>query len=181
METGHLVDGWKHSKSVLTNIENKKTFNFIAQRVTFMNSSDSAHLTKDSVQSRIDLIDTPDIIGFSQKVSAHSLSSLCEPNLHEHSNINKTDKEIWDKLYLEEYMGLHEETETWDYITEEEYKVLHPVIGNALPSMAISKVKTDENGTPTRAKYYIVVLGNLDPHHWTNINCFAPVLLALDF
>ncbi len=69
-------------------------------------------------------------------------------------------------------MGLHEETETWDYITEEEYQALHPIVGNVLPSMTISKVKTDKNGSPTRAKYQIVVLGNLVPPsdaqtHWS--------------
>ena len=180
METGYLVDGWKNSKSVLTNIENKKTFNFIARRVTFMNSSDPAHLTNNSVQTKIDKINDTEIIGYSRKVSASGLSSLYEPKLHEHSSLNKTDKEIWDRSYLEEYMGLHDETETWDYITEAEYQALRPVIGNALPSMAISKVKTDENGNPTRAKYRIVVLGNLDPHHWTNSDCFAPVLSALE-
>jgi hypothetical protein len=34
--------------------------------------------------------------------------------------------------------------------------------------MAISKIKPDENGSPDHAKYRIVVLGNLDPHDWSN-------------
>ena len=46
--------------------------------------------------------------------------------------------------------------------------------------MAISKVKTDEDGTPKRAKCQIVVLGNLDPYKWNNSDCFAPVLSALE-
>lgn len=145
-----------------------------------MNSSNPTHLTNNSVQSKIDKLETPEIIGFSQKVSAQGLSSLYEPKFHEHSNLNDTDKEIWDKSYLEEYMGLHEETKIWDYITEEEYKALQPVIGKVLPFMAISKVKKDEDGNPTRAKYCIVVLGNLDPYQWTNSDCFAPVLSALE-
>ena len=77
-------------------------------------------------------------------------------------------------------MGLHKDTKTWEYITEDENKALRPIIGNALPSMAISKVKTDEDGTPDRAKYQIVVLGNLDPHKWNNSDCFAPLLSALE-
>ena len=44
--------------------------------------------------------------------------------------------------------------------------------------MAISKIKTDANGASLRAKYRIVVLGNLDPYNWSNNDCFAPVLSA---
>ena len=114
-----------------------------------MNSSDPAHLTDDSVQAKLDKPEPPKIIGFSRKVSAKGLSSPQEPKLHEHAKLNPNDKEIWDKSYLEEYMGLHEDTETWEYITEDEYQALRPIVGTALPSMAISKVKTDENGTPS--------------------------------
>lgn len=38
----------------------------------------------------------------------------------------------------------------------------------------------DENGNPDCAKYHIVVLGNLDPHDWSNRDCFAPVLSSFD-
>ena len=179
LQTWSLIECWRNSKSMLQEIENWKTFNFITRWVTFMNSSDPAHLTNDSVQTKLNKLDDPDIIGFSRKVSAKGLSSLYEPKLHEHSKLNETDKEIWDKSYLEEYMGLHEDTKIWEYITEDEYKALRPIIGNALPSMAISKVKTDEDGTPERAKYWIVVLGNLDHQEWNNSNCFAPILSAL--
>ena len=77
-------------------------------------------------------------------------------------------------------MGLHEVTETWEYTTEDKYKALRPVVRNALPTMAISKVKTNEDGKPERAKYRIVVLGNLDPHNWSNSDCFAPVISPLE-
>ena len=33
---------------------------------------------------------------------------------------------------------------------------------------------------PDRAKYRIVVLGNLDPHNWSSSDCFAPVLSPLE-
>ena len=46
--------------------------------------------------------------------------------------------------------------------------------------MAIAIIKYDENGRPTRAKYRIVALGNLDPHKWTKNDCFAPVLSQLE-
>ena len=65
-------------------------------------------------------------------------------------------------------------------ISEDEYKALSPIVGNALPTMAISKIKTDENGNPTRAKYRRVVLGNLDPHDWNQKDCFAPVISSLE-
>ena len=49
-------------------------------------------------------------------------------------------------------------------------------MGWALPTMAISTIKTDGDRNPVEAKYCIVVLGNLDPHNWSKSNCFAPVL-----
>ena len=54
------------------------------------------------------------------------------------------------------------------------------LLGTTLPTMAISKIKYDEFGKPNRAKYRIVVFGNLDPHSWTKTDCFAPVLSALE-
>ena len=41
--------------------------------------------------------------------------------------------------------------------------------------MAISKVKTNEDGKPEHAKYRIVILLN-----WSNSNCFAPVISPLE-
>ena len=116
----------------------------------------------------------------SRKVSAAALSSNLEPKLHEHHLLPPADKEIWDKSYTEEYLGLHEETQTWEYISEEEYKTLPPTIGNDLPTMAISKIKPDADGNPICAKYHIIVLGNLDPHSWTSADCFAPVISSLE-
>ena len=73
-------------------------------------------------------------------------------------------------------LGLHDDTGTWEYLTEEQYQSLKPIVGKALPTMAISKVKIDSDGVPTRAKYRIVVLSNLDPYNWSNSDCYAPVL-----
>ena len=69
----------------------------------------------------------------------------------------------------------------WEYITENEYKVLQKTVGRALPSMAIATIKRDENGNPTRAKYRLVVLGNLNPNHWSKGDCYAPVMSQLEF
>jgi len=46
--------------------------------------------------------------------------------------------------------------------------------------MAISTVKYDERGSSKRAKYRIVVLGNLDPHLWSKSDCFAPVMSMME-
>jgi len=71
-------------------------------------------------------------------------------------------------LYLEEYLGLHKTTQRWEYICEEGYQALCPAIGNALLSMAISKIKKDKSGNPDHAKYRIVVLGNLEIDDWSS-------------
>ena len=180
MDSKRLVSGWINSKTVLHNIETAKTFNFIARRVTFMKSTNPENLKSESVRNKIKATQSHDLIGFTKKVSAANLSSLYEPKLHEHHKLPTADKEIWDASYLEEYMGLHEDTKTWEYISEKEYQTLRPIVGNALPTMAISKIKTDENGKPVRAKYRIVVLGNLDPHEWSSKDCFAPVISSLE-
>lgn len=39
----------------------------------------------------------------------------------------------------------------------------------------------DENGEYIRAKYKVVVLGNLDPRNWTENNYFAPMMSQLEF
>ena len=76
--------------------------------------------------------------------------------------------------YTEEYMGLYE-IPTWMTITESQYQQIKHLCPNILPSMAVSTIKNDENGLPKRAKYKIVVLGNLDPHNWNKSEVHAPV------
>ena len=171
---------WLQTKTVTSLQETVNTGNIIARRVTFMNTSQPHQLTDKAIQSKFDKTPIPEIIGFANRVSAKNLTSLHEPKLHEHSQLSAADKIIWDQSYLEEYMGLHRDTQTWEYITESEYQDLKKIIGRVLPTMALSKIKKDENGKPDRAKYRIVVLGNLDPHEWTNQECFAPVLSPLE-
>ena len=89
-------------------------------------------------------------------------------------------RDMWDRAYLNEYLGLTKNTNTWEYISEKGYKTLRPITGNDLPSMAISTIKRDEKGNPIRVKYRIVALGNLNPHTWTKIDCFAHVMSQLE-
>ena len=46
--------------------------------------------------------------------------------------------------------------------------------------MAIYTIKYDENNNPYRAKYRIVVLGNLDPNDWIKSDTYAPVLNQIE-
>ena len=85
---------------------------------------------------------------------------------------------IWDAAYDEEHDGLNN-LPTWDIVTEADFKCLHQGV-KALPSMAISTIKYDEHKLPKCAKYHIVVLGNLDYHHWSRESTAAPVISQLE-
>jgi len=50
----------------------------------------------------------------------------------------------------------------------------------ALPTMAIATIKCDSNNRPKRAKYRLVVLGNMDYHTWSKEETSAPVLSQLE-
>jgi hypothetical protein len=96
-------------------------------------------------------------------VSAHGLQSIFAPSsLKNHQSMSPTDKLIWDDAYNEEFDGLSS-IPTWELITESQFKKLSKGC-QPLPSMAIATIKYDEHNKPKRAKYHIVVLGNLDYH-----------------
>ena len=81
---------------------------------------------------------------YARHVSAIQLSQSTAPdNLKQHSKMNTNDKTIWDKAYLEKYMGLPDKTKTWVYITEYEFLLLRPIIGNAI---AINKQRLPHQG-----------------------------------
>jgi deoxyuridine 5'-triphosphate nucleotidohydrolase len=174
-----LTPNWLTSKTFLEqyNLASAKTT--LARRVILTGSADPEHLTDTHIHQQ--LANNPaHAIATIFKISAAELQSQTEPKLHEHYKLSPKDKQIWDESYREEYFGLHDDTQTWQYITEDEYQNLKSVLGRPLPTMAISKIKRDSQGNPTRAKYRIVVLGNLDPHQWSKADCFAPVLSALE-
>jgi hypothetical protein len=111
-------------------------------------------------------------------VSAHGLSSLtASPSLKSLSSLSPEDQKIWRAAYDEEFDGLNS-LPIWDLITEEQFKKLKGV--KALPSMAIATIKYDQFNKPKRAKYRIVVLGNLDYHHWSKEATAAPVMSQLE-
>jgi hypothetical protein len=112
-------------------------------------------------------------------VSAHGLKSLIAPSsLKHHHSMDSSDKEIWDAAYCEEYDGLAS-IPTWEVLSESQFKLLSKGC-KPLPSMAISTIKYDSNNQPKRAKYRIVVLGNLDYHNWSKASTAAPVMSQLE-
>jgi len=112
-------------------------------------------------------------------VSAHGLTSLMSPSsLKQHANMLPSDKQIWDDAYDDEYDGLSE-IPTWEVISEAQFKLLSKG-AKPLPSMAISTIKYDAFNKPKRAKYRIVVLGNLDYHQWSKESVAAPVMSQLE-
>jgi len=112
-------------------------------------------------------------------VSAHGLHSLIAPaSLKHHSKMTPSDKAVWDAAYDEEYDGLTA-LPSWEVVTEDQYYKLSKG-KKALPTMAIATIKYDANNKPKRAKYRIVVLGNLDYHTWSKEDTAAPVLSQLE-
>ena len=110
-------------------------------------------------------------------VSAKDLINMESPlSLLKHKKLHPNDQRIWDESYAEEYNGL-QSLDTWEVVTEDQYKLLKKTTNaRLLPTMALSVIKRDGNGNPHRAKYRIVVLGNMDPYGWQKHECFAPVL-----
>ena len=41
-------------------------------------------------------------------------------------------------------------------------------------------LNTTKNGKPSRAKWRILALGNLDPHTWSTNECFAPIMSMIN-
>ena len=182
-----IVRDWKTKLHMRNLAANLQTEQHVIRRMQLLRTTEIQCLNPDYIQSHLQqqpLFPSSSVIASCRRahVDASDLEDLTEPpNLKSHNHMCLNDKSIWDRAYLQEYLGLHEDTETWSYLTEEEYQTLRPIHGNALPSMAIATIKRDANGNPQRAKYRIVALGNLDPHKWTKQDCYAPVMSQLEF
>ena len=72
------------------------------------------------------------------------------------------------KISYDEYFYGLQDLPNFNVINQHEYQKLHPFVGEALSSMAVSTIGYDENGNPERFKWMIVALSNPDPHEWTN-------------
>ena len=118
IDSKKLCKGWQNQKTIIQNIKKAETFTFVARQVAFMQSTKPSHLTDAAIKSKIDTIQQPKIVGFANnKVSAKNPSTNQKPKLHNQNRLSPSDKEIWDQSYLEEYMGLHSDTQKWEYIT----------------------------------------------------------------
>jgi hypothetical protein len=112
-------------------------------------------------------------------VTAHGLSSFVAPSsLKSIASMTSTDQDVWLSAYDEEFDGLSS-LPTWDIVTEEQFKRLNKGV-KALSSMVIATIKYDKFNRPKRAKYCIVVLGNLDYHNWSKEATAAPVMTQLE-
>jgi hypothetical protein len=112
-------------------------------------------------------------------VSVHGLTSLiAPPSLQAHRTMNSNDRRIWDATYNEEYDSL-ETLPTWENVSEAEFRQFSKS-QQALPTMAVAAIKYDSNNRPKRAKYRLVVLGNLDYHTWSKEATAAPVMSQLE-
>ena len=146
-----------------------------ARRIRFCGSLDQQDITDTAITHTLKTFFSTPL--FARHVSASTLHHQCSPqNLRLYNTLIASDKDIWYQAYFEEYLGLNDTTKTWEYISEKEYQALRPIVGNALPTMAISTIKRDENGATSCAKYRIVVLGNVDQYDWSNADCFAPIM-----
>jgi hypothetical protein len=94
-------------------------------------------------------------------VSASGCQAPCPPGLCQAMDLNFVDRDLWLASYTEEYEALLQEN-TMDIIDHEEYPRLHDKCDNSLPTMCLLSIKKDTQGRPVRAKYRIVVLGNLE-------------------
>ena len=113
-------------------------------------------------------------------VSAKSLIDMNAPtSLLKHHLMHKSDKLTWDASYRSEYEGLVD-IDTWELLSQDEFDTLKHSVKGIMPTMAIAVIKYNGDGTPVRAKYRIVALGNLDPHNWEKQDCFAPVLSQME-
>ena len=116
-----------------------------------------------------------------RKISAHALDVKQAPaTLLRHNRLSPNDKIFWDASYSEEYFGL-QDLGTWKVISEKEYEKLKPIVGNALPSMAISTIKKIRMEIPSGVNIASLSLVTLIPtigrkaialyQSYLNLNC----------
>ena len=140
---GKIASGWKATKHMIALHTLHDLETVMLRRMSFMNSTDYPDLSSSSIRQYIALNPPQTFVnGKRAHIDASPLTSNTSPSsLKYHHRMNTTDKSIWECAYLNEYLGLTEDTNTWQYITECEYQLLRPITGNALPSMAISTIK----------------------------------------
>ena len=65
----------------------------------------------------------------------------------------------------------------WSVISEEEHESNRHKYGQKCPQWPLQLLKSNSQGQPKcAAKYHMMALGNLDPHEWSQADCYAPVM-----
>ncbi len=119
---------------------------------------------------------TSQLIGSASHVSAKECSLPCPPSLQRALDPSHPDRDIWLASYVEEKSSLID-VDTFNVITLDQYRRLRELgAPQAIPSMCVLVIKTNEQGLPDRVKSRIVVLGNLEARTWGKHKRSAPVL-----
>ena len=115
-------------------------------------------------------------IGSASHVSAKGCQQSCPSSLQRALDPSNPDRDVWIQSYAEEKQSLLD-VNTFKVISLDEYRRLRQSgAPQAIPSMCVLVIKTDEHGLPDRAKSRIVVLGNLEDRCWGKHERAAPVL-----
>jgi hypothetical protein len=115
-------------------------------------------------------------VGSASHVSAKGCVRPCPPSLQKALDPSHPDRKIWIDSYAEEKTSLLD-VDTFQVISLDEYRRLRQEgAPQAIPSMCVLVIKTDETGQPDRAKSRIVVLGNLECRTWGKHERAAPVM-----
>ncbi len=118
------------------------------------------------------------MIGSSSHVSAKDCELPCppSPSLQRALDPSHPDRNTWLASYAEEKSSLID-VDTFKVITLDHYRRLRAIgAPQAITSMCVLVIKTDEHGQPDQAKSCIVVLGNLEARTWGKHERAAPVL-----
>ena len=75
-------------------------------------------------------------------MSAANLQKIDAPTLLQMHTLSPSNQRTWKGGYDEEYYGL-KNLPAWITISQAEYDRIRPIVGTALPTMAISTIKYD--------------------------------------
>ncbi len=101
-------------------------------------------------------------VGHASHVSAKTCQQPCPASLQRALDPSNPDRDVWIQSYAEEKQSLIH-VDTFKVITLDEYQRLwERGAPQAIPSMCVLVIKTDEHGQADWAKSRIVVLGNLE-------------------
>jgi len=135
-----IVEDWKSGDHMRRIANLREKGEFILRWMHLMNTTDSNQPSSSYLKHFLS-INQPTEYNLNRRAHVDTTSlehKSPPPSLTSHKKINPNDKSIWDRAYLHEYLGLHEDVEVWEYISEQEYHHLRPIVGNSLPFMVVA-------------------------------------------